>query len=80
MQEVAAPTIGIAWYESGAGWLIALWETIVHDLMIGWLFSGFFSVSTMMYLLMRSSCDGQDTRDIWWDGVEHGSNIPSEEG
>jgi hypothetical protein len=79
MQEVGVPTIGISWYESMAGWLIALWETIVHDMMIGWLFSGFFSASTMMYLCMRSSCDGQDSRDIWWEGTAHGTNIPSEE-
>lgn len=79
MQDVAVPTIGIAWYESTTGWLIALWETIVHDLMIGWLFSGFFSASTMMYLCMRSSCDGQDSREIWWEGTAHGTNIPIKE-
>ena len=76
LQEEAIPAIGIAWYESTSGWLIGLWETIVHDLMIGWIFSGFFSASTMVYLLMRYSCDGQDTRDIWWPGLAHGTNIP----
>ncbi len=79
MQDVTVPTIGIAWYESTTGWLIALWETIVHDVMIGWLFSGFFSASTMMYLCMRSSCDGQDSREIWCEGTAHGTNIPIEE-
>lgn len=76
LQEVAVPAVGISWYETSAGWFIAMWETIVHDLMIGWIFSGFFSASTMMYVLMRSSCDGQDTRDIWWQGIVQGTNIP----
>jgi len=78
LQATAVPAVGISWYETLAGWFIAMWETIVHDLMIGWIFSGFFSASTMMYLLMRSSCDGQDTRDIWWQGIAHGTNIPEE--
>jgi len=25
---------------------------------------------------MRKNCDGQDTRDIWWHGVEQGTAIP----
>jgi hypothetical protein len=79
LQGTAIPTIGISWYETSAGWFIAMWETIVHDLMIGWIFSGFFSASTMMYLLMRSSCDGQDTRDIWWQGIAQGTAIPEEQ-
>jgi hypothetical protein len=46
--------------------------------MIGWLFSGFFSASAMLYLLMRKKCDGQDSRDIWWSGLIQGTNIPEE--
>ncbi len=78
LQEAVIPAVGIAWYETTAGWFIGLWETIVHDLMIGWLFSGFFSASSVVYLLMRQSCDGQDTRDIWWQGISQGTAIPSE--
>tara|TARA_B100000959_G_C14955533_1_gene613551 strand:- start:936 stop:2198 length:1263 start_codon:yes stop_codon:yes gene_type:complete len=74
--ESSIPAVGARWYEVCANWFVTLWETVVHDLMIGWVFSGFFSVSAMMYLLMRSSCDAQDTRDIWWQGVEQGTNIP----
>jgi hypothetical protein len=76
--EHAIPSIGGAWYETSASWIVTLWETVVHDFMIGWVFSGFFSVSTTMYLLMRKNCDGQDTRDIWWHGVEQGTSIPKE--
>jgi hypothetical protein len=79
LQEVAVPAIGLTWYESASSGLITFWETIVHDLMIGWIFSGFFSASTMIYLLMRSTCDGQDTRDIWFVGLEQGTTIPSEQ-
>jgi hypothetical protein len=78
LQDVAVPAVGITWYESTAGLLIGLWETIVHDIMLGWIFSGFFSASAMMYVLMRYSCDGQDTRDIWWPGLKQGTNIPIE--
>jgi hypothetical protein len=79
LQDITVPSVGLAWYESSAGWLITLWETILHDIMIGWIFSGFFSASTMMYLLLRSSCDGQDSRDIWWPGLVQGTNIPKPE-
>ncbi|MDP7004583.1 MAG: hypothetical protein QF718_00010 [Phycisphaerales bacterium] len=78
LQEAIVPAVHITWYESMAGFLIGLWETIVHDIMIGWIFSGFFSASSMVYLLLRYACDGQDTRDIWWKGISRGTAIPSE--
>jgi len=73
------PVVGLAWHESAAGGLVALWETVVHDLMVGWLFSGFFSASVMVYLLMRYACDRQDTHDIWWDGTIVGTSIAEPE-
>ncbi len=76
LRDTAVPIVSIAWYESSAGWLINMWETILHYMMIGWVFSGFFSTSTMLYLLMRRACDEQDTRDIWWKGLIQGTNIP----
>ena len=78
LQDAIVPAVHISWYESMAGFLIGLWETIVHDIMIGWIFSGFFSASSMVYLLLRYACDGQDTRDIWWKGISRGTAIPSE--
>ncbi|MBC8201402.1 MAG: hypothetical protein H8E86_05085 [Planctomycetes bacterium] len=75
LQMETVPIVGMAWYESGAGYLIALWETIVHDLMIGWVFSGFFSTSTMLYLLMRRASDGQDAQDLWSHGIIQGTNV-----
>ena len=70
------PVAGMAWYESASGSLISLWETVVQDLMVGWLFSGFFSASVMVYLLMRYVCDRQDTHDIWWSGMIPGTSVP----
>ena len=70
------PVAGMAWYESASGSLISLWETVVQDLMVGWLFSGFFSASVMVYLLMRFACDRQDTHDIWWSGMIPGTSVP----
>jgi hypothetical protein len=75
IQADTVPLIGTAWYESGAGFLIRLWETVLHDLMLGWVFSGFFSMSAMLYLLMRRTCDGQDTREIWSRGIIQGTNV-----
>jgi hypothetical protein len=68
----------LAWYESGAGFLVRLWEIIVRDLMIGWVLSGFFSTSAMLYLLMRKACDGQNTRTIWSRGIIQGTNVPEQ--
>ena len=76
LRDTVVPLVSITWYESSAGWLINMWETILHYLMIGWVFSGFFSTSTMLYLLMRRACDEQDTRDIWWKGLVQGTNVP----
>ena len=78
LQDVAVPNLSVELHESVTGMLIGLWETVVYDLMIGWIFSGFFSASAMVYLLMRNKCDGQDTREIWWDGLIQGTNVPSE--
>ena len=78
LKESVVPVVSIAWYETTAGWLVNAWETILHDMMIGWVFSGFFSMSTMLYLLMRRACDEQDSRDIWWKGLVQGTNVPEE--
>ncbi len=78
LQMETVPPVGIAWYESGASYLIRLWETVVHDLMIGWIFSGFFSTSAMLYLLMRKVSDGQDTREIWSSGLITGTRVVDE--
>jgi hypothetical protein len=75
IQTDVIPVVGLVWYESAAGGLVTLWETVVHDFMIGWLFSGFFSASVMVYLLMRYACDRQDTHDIWWDGMIVGTSV-----
>jgi len=75
LQTDGIPVVGLVWYESAAGGLVTLWETVVHDFMIGWLFSGFFSASVMVYLLMRHACDRHDTHDIWWDGMIVGTSV-----
>ena len=74
-QTETVPLVGMAWYESSASVLIRMWETVVHDLMIGWVLSGFFSTSAMLYVLMRKVCDGQDTRDLWSHGMIQGTNV-----
>ena len=79
LQENGIPAVGLVWYENIAGALVSCWETLIHDCMIGWIFSGFFSTGTMLYLLMRNACDGQSTRDIWQEGLIPGTSIPLDE-
>jgi len=79
IQPMATPATGLAWYEQTGSAIISCWEIIVYDCMIGWVFSGFFSSSTMVYLLMRRACDGQSTKEIWTDGLIPGTNIPRNE-
>ncbi|MCH2147183.1 MAG: hypothetical protein MK073_05145 [Phycisphaerales bacterium] len=76
IQPLSTPATGLAWYEQAGSAVISCWEIIVHDCMIGWVFSGFFSASTMVYLLMRRACDGQSTKEIWTEGLIPGTNIP----
>ena len=76
IESLSTPAIGLAWYEQSGSAIISCWEIIVHDCMIGWVFSGFFSASTMVYLLMRLACDGQSTKEIWTEGLIPGTNIP----
>lgn len=64
LQEGTVPAVGLAWYESGAGYVIQLWETLIRCLMAGWVFSGFFSMSMMVYLLMRKAYDKRDTLEV----------------
>ena len=76
IESLSTPATGLAWYEQTGSAIISCWEIIVHDCMIGWVFSGFFSASTMVYLLMRRACDGQSTKEIWTEGLIPGTNIP----
>lgn len=72
------PMAGLPWYEASTAGLIDLWELLVRDLILGWIFSGFYAVSAMIYLLMRRACDAQDTREIWWPGLVPGTLVPEE--
>lgn len=52
-----------------AGWFIGLWTTVVVCLAAGYIFSYFFSASTVIYLLLRRAADGQEVTEIWQAGI-----------
>lgn len=53
-----------SWHHQWAAWVIAFWETVVVCLVAAYVLSYHFSASSIMYLLMRRACDGQDVQEI----------------
>jgi hypothetical protein len=48
--------------------IIEIWRTIIKLFVAGYVISLFFTSSTMLYLVIRRICDGQDVNEVW-DGV-----------
>jgi len=57
-------------------WFIRFWEGLVQAIVIAYLGGYFFAASTISYLLVRRSCDGQDVDEIWQPGQTPGSLAP----
>ncbi len=53
--------------------VIRLWETIVDVVVGAFVVSYFFCGSTVLYLIMRRVCDGQDLGEIWMPGMIEGT-------
>lgn len=53
--------------------LVMFWQTVVVCLVAGYVFSYYFGASTIMYLLMRRACDGQEVDEIWEPGAVPGT-------
>jgi hypothetical protein len=45
----------------------------VVSLVAGYVFANYFGASTIIYMLMRQACDGQDMTEIWQPGVVPGT-------
>jgi hypothetical protein len=45
--------------------IIGIWRTIVELFVAGYVISIFFTSSTLLYLVIRRICDGQDVNEIW---------------
>jgi hypothetical protein len=63
-----------------SSWLVMFWQTVVVCLVAGYVFAYYFGASTIIYLLMRQACDGQEMNEVWQPGVVPGTTAaePSE--
>lgn len=51
-----------------AHWIVSLWRTLIEFVIAGYMISLFFTSSTLLYLVVRRVCDGQDITEIWEPG------------
>lgn len=56
------------WHSNWAADAIQFWQSLVVSLVAAWVLAYHFGSSTIMYLLMRRRCDGQEIDDIWQPG------------
>ncbi len=59
--EESGPIVTRGW----AVWLVSLWTGALELLVGGLLISFYFTAGTVLYLVMRQLCDGQDTAELW---------------
>lgn len=57
----AKPLVTRTW----ARWLVSLWTEALELLVGGLLVSFYFTGGTVLYLVMRQLCDGQDVAELW---------------
>ena len=65
-REVALP---LQLHSEWSARLVLFWQTVVVCLVAAYVFANYFGASTIIYLLMRRACDGQETTEIWEGGV-----------
>jgi hypothetical protein len=73
-QDIGA--IHETWHNRWAAWLVTFWQTVVIDLVAAFVIAYYFAASTIVYLLMRRTCDGQDVEEIWRPGLTPGTLAP----
>ena len=74
-----AGAIHQSWHSRSAAAVIGFWQTVIVMLVIAFVFTFYFAVSTIVYLLMRRVCDGQETSEIWRPGLVRGTLTPMPE-
>ena len=67
------------WDSKFSAGLVSFWQTLVIGLVAAYVFCYYFGASTIVYLLMRRACDGQDTSEIWQPGEVPGTAVPEPE-
>ncbi len=65
-------------HSAWSGQLVVFWQTVIACLVGAYVFTNYFGASTIIYLLMRRACDGQDVSEIW-DGAPAEEAPPQEE-
>lgn len=65
VDRVSPEDVDARWHHVAAGWFINLWQTLIIGIVWAYVVSYFFSAATIVYLLMRRTCDGQDIEEIW---------------
>ncbi len=63
--------------ESVAAGLIGFWQRLIVLLVVAYVFAYYFAASTIVYLLVRRSSDGQDVGELWRPGDIPGTMIPA---
>lgn len=65
VEPITPGDVDANWHQATAGWFINLWQTLIISIVWAYVVSFFFSAATIIYLLMRRACDGQDMEEIW---------------
>jgi len=76
LAPTAVGDIHADWHNTWAAGMISFWQRVVVDLVAAYVIAYFFTASTMVYLLMRRTCDGQDIEEIWRPGLTPGTLVP----
>jgi hypothetical protein len=69
----SAASVPLQMHSAWSAWLVVFWQTVVISLVTGYVFANYFCASTIIYLLMRQACDGQELSEIWQPGVVPGT-------
>ncbi|MCH8153016.1 MAG: hypothetical protein IH830_11680 [Planctomycetes bacterium] len=75
----AATGDDLSWHSQWSAWLVSFWQMVVVSAVGGYVLAYYFSASTIVYLLMRRVCDGQDIAEIWEPGEVPGTMAPEPE-
>ena len=68
--------IPLQWHSKWSAWFVSFWQTVVICLVAAYVFTYYFGASTIIYLLMRRACDGQEMTEIWQPGLVPGTMTP----
>lgn len=71
-----ATAVHDAWHSRVGAWLVQFWQSLVVSVVAAYVLAYYFAASTIVYLLMRRTCDGQDMAEVWRPGLVPGTLVP----